>query len=320
MQRREFIKIVGGAIVAARTFPANAQQQPRIIILHSGFPKRTPIHLLLEALGKLGYAEADIDILGGEGDPVRLKNLVDQIGARRPAVIIAITSPAAIALKDAKLKLPVVFAFLSDPVGIGLVENFSRPGGDFTGVTYGEADLGGKKLEQLIDVIGELKRVAVLWSASLPGNTAALESIQALALARRIEIFSRKLNGVDDVGPAFDEAKLAKVQAAIFMTDNALFGHRKLVAELAIAHGLPTIHSFIAEVRDGGLMFYGPNDRENYRRAAALVDRILRGARPSELPVETPTKYDLVVNLKTAKALGLAIPESFLLRADEVIE
>ena len=320
MKRREFIEIVGGAIVTARTFPANAQQPPRIIILHSGFPKRTPIHLLLEVLGKLGYANGDIDILGGEGDPALLKTLVAQIRVRKPEVIIAITSPAALALKEAALNIPVVFAFLSDPVGIGLVENFPHPGGDFTGVTYGEAELGGKKLEQLCDAITGLTNVGVLWSSSLPGNAAAVESIKALALARKIELFPRQLKGVDDLGSAFSDAKSARVKAAIFMTDNVLFGQRKAVAELAVAHGIPMIHSFIAEVRDGGFLFYGPNDLENYRRAAALADKILRGARPNELPVETPTKFDLIVNLKTAKALGLDMPESFLLRADEVIE
>jgi putative ABC transport system substrate-binding protein len=320
MNRREFIRLLGGAAAGAWAFPASAQQRTRISILHSGFPKRTAIHLLFEALGKLGYGDTDIDLLGGEGDPVRLKALVDQLRAQRPVVIIAITSPAAIALKEAKLKIPVVFAFVSDPVGFGIVENFSHPGGDFTGVTYGEAGIGGKQLELLIDAIAAITRAAVLWSASNLGNTARLESIRTSASTRGIEIFSRKLSGVEDLASAFDDATRAKAQAAIFMTDNTMFGQRKLVAELALTHSLPTIHSFRLEVQDGGLMFYGPSDDEIIRRAAALADRILRGARPSELPVENPTKFELIINLKTAKALGLTIPESFLLRADQVIE
>src|ERR1700687_323553 len=320
MKRREFIRLLGGAAAGAWAFPASAQQRPRISILHSGFPRRTAIHLWFEALGKLGYGDTDIALLGGEGDPVRLKALVDQLGTQRPVVIIAITSPAAIALKEAKLKIPVVFAFVPDPVGLGIVESFSHPGGDFTGVTYGEAGLGGKQLELLIDAIAGLTRAAVLWRASFSGNAAALESIRTSASTRGIEIFSRKLNGVEDLASAFDDATRAKAQAAIFMTDNTMFGQRKLVAELALTHSLPTIHSFRLEVQDGGLMFYGPSDDEIIRRAAALADRILRGARPSELPVENPTKFQLIINLKTAKALGLTIPESFLLRADQVIE
>jgi len=189
MKRREFIRLLGGAAAGAWAFPASAQQRPRISILHSGFPKRAAIHLLFEALGKLGYGDTDIDLLSGEGDPVRLKALVNQLGAQRPVVIIAITSPAAIALKEAKLKIPVVFASVLDPVGLGIVESFSHPGGDFTGVTYAEAEIGGKQLELLIDAIAGMTRAAVLWSASIPGNALRLESIRNSASTRGIEIF-----------------------------------------------------------------------------------------------------------------------------------
>ncbi len=300
--------------------PFRRAQRPRISILHSGFPKRASIHLLFEALGKLAYGDTDIDLLGGEGDPVRLKALVDQLGKQRPAVIIAITSPAAIALKEAKLKIPVVFAAVLDPVRLGIVESFSHPGGDFTGVTYSEAEIGGKQLELLIDLIAGMTRVAVLWSASASGNAFRLEHIRNSASTHGIEIFSRKLSGVEDLASAFDDATRAKAQAGIFMSDNALFGQRKLVAELALTHSLPTIHSYRLEVQDGGLMFYGPSEVEINRRAAALADRILRGARPSELPVENPTRFELVINLKIAKALGLTVPPTLIARADEVIE
>ena len=133
-------------------------------------------------------------------------------------------------------------------------------------------------------------------------------------------MFSRELKAVEDLERAFDDVKRANAQAAVFMADNVMFGNRNKVSDLALRHRLPTIHSFPPEVRDGGLMFYGPNNEENYQRSAALADRILKGARPAELPVEQPTKYELIINLKTAKAIGLTMPESFLLRADEVIE
>jgi putative tryptophan/tyrosine transport system substrate-binding protein len=318
MRRREFIGLLGGA-AGSWAFPASAQQRPRIGILHSGFPKRTAIHLLLEALSKLGYGDADIDLLGAEGDPGRLKALVDQLREQRPSVIIAITPPAAIALKEAKLRIPVVFATVADPVGLGIVESFSHPGGDFTGVAYAEAEIGGKQLELLVDAIAGMTRAAVLWSAST-NNAARLENIRKSASTHGIEIFSRQLRGAEDLASAFDEATRAEARAAVFMTDNALFGQRKRVAELALTHGLPTIHSFRLEVQDGGLMSYGPSDDEILRRAAALADRILRGARPSELPVENPTKFELVINLKTAKALSLTIPPALLALANEVIE
>jgi len=316
MRRRDFL--IGAAM--ALPLAAEAQQRQRISILHSGYPRRTPIKLLFDALGKLGYDEAQIDLLGGEGDSSRLTALVDQLALRKPDVIIAITSPAVVALKNAKLNIPVVFAFVPDPVELGIVESLARPGGHFTGVTYSEAGLGGKRLELLIDAIAGMTRTAVFWSSSFPGHDTALESIRTSASARGIEIFSRPLGGVDDLSPAFDDVLRAKAQAAVFMSDNTMFGHRKQVADLALAHKLPTIHSFPPEARDGGLMSYGPSNDENYKRAAALTDRILKGARPSDLPVEQPTRFELVINLKTAKALGLTLPPTLLARADEVIE
>lgn len=325
MRRREFIKCLSAALSLALPVgtPACAGEPSKITILHSGFPNRTPIHLLIEALAKLGYENnrtAKIDLLGGEGDPDRLNSLVAQIGAQRPDVIIAITSPAAVALRNARLSVPVVFAFVPDPVGLGIVESIAHPGGNFTGVTYSEAGVGGKRLELLLDAIAGMTRVAVLLNRSFPGHSAALESIRTLAAIRGVEVFVRETKSVEDLEPAFEDVQRAKAQAAVFMADNVMFGSRKKVAELALKYRLPTMHSFPPEVRDGGLMFYGPSNEENYMRSAALVDRILKGARPSELPVEQPTKYELIINLKTAKALGLAMPESFLLRADEVIE
>jgi putative ABC transport system substrate-binding protein len=325
MNRRDLIALLG-ATAAAWPFavsPAPAKEPPKITILHSGFPNRTPIQLLFEALARLGYENnrtATIDLLGGEGDANRLTTLVAQIGSQKPDVIIAITSPAVVALKEARLTIPVVFAFVPDPVGLGVVQSLAKPGGSFTGVTYSESALGGKRFEVLLDAVSGTKKIAVFWNPSFPGHGDALESIRASASTRGTEVFPRVLKGMDDLEPAFEDAKRANAQAAVFMADNVMFGNRKQVAEIALKHRLPTIHSFPPEVRDGGLMFYGPSNDENYQRSAALADRILKGARPSELPVEQPTKFELVVNLKTAKALGLTIPEAFLLRADEVIE
>jgi len=320
MRRRTFI---AGLLAASIPVATRAQQRPRIAILHSGYPTRTPIHLLLEALTRLGYENgrtATIELLGGEGNADRLNALVAHLAAQKPDVIIAITSPAVLALKQAGLNVPVVFAFVGDPIGLGIIESLAHPGGTFTGVTYSEAVLGGKRLELLLDALPGTWRIAILWGRGFLENAVMLDSIRSAASLRGIDVFSRELLGVEDLAPAFSEAARAGAQAAIFTTDNLLFGYRQQIAALALAHHLPTIHSFGAEVRDGGLMSYGPSIGENYRRAAALADRVLKGARPSELPVEEPTRFELVVNLRTAKAMGLAIPEPFLLRADEVIE
>jgi putative ABC transport system substrate-binding protein len=320
MRRRAFM---AGLLAASAPRMARGQEQPRIAILHSGFPNRTPIHLLFEALGRLGYEHgrtATIDLHGGEGNPDRLRAIVAQLAAQKPHVVIAITAPAAVALKRPELSIPVVFAVVLDPVGLGLVESLARPAGNFTGTTYSDADLGGKRLEFLIDALPETRRVAVLWGSGVQQNAALLESIRNSASTRAIAIFARELRDLEDLAPAFEAAAQAGAQAVVFLSDNLMFGHRKQVSELALAHRLPSMHAFAAEVEDGGLMFYGPSLAESYRRAAALADRILKGARPGDLPVEQPTKFELIINLKTAKALGLAIPESFLLRADEVIE
>jgi putative tryptophan/tyrosine transport system substrate-binding protein len=320
MRRREF---VAGLFATAIAAAAEAETPPRISILHSGFPNRTPIHLLLQALAALGYENgrtAAIDLHGAEGDPDRLRAIVGTLVAQRPNVIIAITSPAVLALKQAGLTSPVAFAFVSDPVGLGVVESLAHPGRNFTGVTYTQATLGGKWLDLLLEALPTTQRIGVLWSRTFQENPAIFDSIRTSAILRGIDVLSRELLNVEDLEPAFQDAATAGAQAIIFITDNLMFGHRERVASLAIAHHLPSIHSFPPEVRDGGMMSYGPSLGENYKRAAVFADRILKGALPGELPVEQPTTFELVVNLKTVKALGLIIPESLLLRADEVIE
>jgi putative tryptophan/tyrosine transport system substrate-binding protein len=322
MKRREFISLLGAA-AAARPLAVCAQERRRISILHSGFPNLTPMHHLFAALRTLGYEDgrtATIELLGGEGDSYRLNTLVAKLAVHSPDVIIALTEPAVLALKQAGVTTPVVFAFVGDPVGLGIVASLSHPGGNFTGVSYSDAVLGGKRLELLMDALPGTQRVAVIWSRSLATNSAILDAIGEAARARGIEISPRELHGADDLPAAFDDAKTSGAQAAIFMTDNVMFGRRKEVAALALAHRLPSIHSFWLEAEDGGLMSFGPDPDESYRRPAALADAILKGARPADLPVEEPTRFLLVVNLKTAAALAITLPPTILVRADKVIE
>ena len=324
MRRRDLILLLGGATATWQFMPiAQAREPSRISILHAGFPNRTPIHLLFKALLALGYEHgrtATIDLYGGEGDSARLATLAGQLKAQQPDVVIAITSPAALALKKAGVTTPVVFAFISDPVGLGIVESLARPGANFTGVTYSDAVLGGKRLEYLIEALPGRKRVAVLWNRSFPEHRLIFESIARSASTQKIDIISRELRGPDDLAPAFQDAAHAGAECAIFLADNTAFGRRKEIAGLALANHLPSIHSFATEAEDGALMSFGPDMGENYRRVAALADRILKGAKPSNLPVEEPTKFTLAINLKTAAAFGIKLPESLLLQADQVIQ
>ena len=320
MRRRD---LLAGLLATSLATSALAAEWQRISILHSGFPNRTPIQDLFAMLRELGYEDgrtATIELLGGEGNADRLNALVARLAQQPPDVIIALTSPAVLALKRAGVTTPVVFGFVPDPVGLGVVESLAPPGANFTGITYSVLALGGKRLELLTDAVPSAKRVAVLWSPSVAENAAFLENIRKSASLRGIEIYSRELRGLEDLSAAFDDARENGAQAVIFMSDNLIFGHRKEVAEQALANHLPSIHSFPNEVQDGGLMSYGADWRETYRRAAALADKILKGARPADLPVEEPTRFSLTVNMKTATALGLTIPPSLLMRADEVIE
>ena len=319
MRRRH---LIAGLVLALLGAPALAAVK-QISILHSGFPNRTPIHLLIEALRAFGYEDgntAAIELLGGEGDAKRLDMLVAGLAAKKPDVIVALTSPAVLALKRAGVGTSVVFAFVTDPVRQGIVANLSRPSGNFTGVTYSEATLGGKRLELLLDALPGTRRVAVIWSRGFSENAVIFDAIRQAAQARGVEVFSREIEGVQDLAPAFDDVKGLSAQALIFLTDNLMFGRRKEIAALALSRQLPSIHSFAPEAEDGALMSYGPDLAENYRRAAALADRVLKGARPADLPVEQPTHFTLCVNLKTAKALGLNISPTLLAQADDVIE
>ena len=319
MRRRD---LIAGLLLVPLARPTLAAVK-QISILHSGFPNRTPIHFLIEALGALGYENgktADVEVLGGEGDSKRLEALVAGLASKKPDVIIAITSPAALALKRTAVVTPVVFAFITDPVGLGLVASFAHPGGNFTGVTYSEATLGGKRLELLLQALPGTQRVAVIWSRSFAENAVIFDAIRQAAQARAVEVFSKELEGAQDLAPAFDYVRDLGAQALIFITDNLMFGRRKEIAALALSHHLPSIHSFPPEVEDGGLMSYGPDQVEIYRRTAALADRVLKGGRVADLPVEEPTRFSLNLNLKTAKALGLTIPPTLIVSADKVIE
>ena len=228
-------------------------------------------------------------------------------------------TPATLAAKQATTVIPIVFGAASDPIRTGLVESLARPGGNVTGLSNQISDTGGKKLEFMREIVPSLRQVAIL--ANVGNPAAVLDMVEAQASARKLGlgVTTSEIWRAEDIAPAFDALK-GHADALYVCTDPLVNTHRIRVNILALAARLPTIHSLREYVEAGGLMSYGPNIPDLLRRAADFVDKILHGARPADIPVEQPTKFDLVINLTTAKALGLTIPESLLARATEVIE
>jgi putative tryptophan/tyrosine transport system substrate-binding protein len=226
---------------------------------------------------------------------------------------------AALAAKQASSVVPIVFALVDDPVATGLVASLARPGGNITGLSIQATDLASKRLELLREVVPDLRRLAIMANVEL--SSAALEMGQVQAAARMVGLdpVALEIRRAEDIAPAFESLK-DRADALYVAGDALVITHRVRINTLALVARLPTIYVVREYVEAGGLMSYGPNFPDLFRRAADIVDKILRGAKPGELPVEQPTKFDLVINLTTAKALGLTVPESFLLRADEVIE
>jgi putative ABC transport system substrate-binding protein len=224
-----------------------------------------------------------------------------------------------IAAKQATSVIPIVFTTAGDPVGIGLVASLARPGGNVTGLSNQLSDTSSKRLELLREVVPSLRRLAILANIGNPGSVLEMGEVQAAARTLALEVVTLEIRRAEDIGPAFEGAK-GRADALYISADPLLNTNRIRINTLALGARLPTMHGVREYVEAGGLMSYGPNVVDLYRRAADYVDKILRGAKPGDVPVEQPTKFDLVVNLTTAKALGLMVPESFLLRADEVIE
>jgi len=224
-----------------------------------------------------------------------------------------------IAAKQATSVIPIVFTTAGDPVGIGLVASLARPGGNVTGLSNQLSDTSSKRLELLREVVPSLRRLAILANIGNPGSVLEMGEVQAAARTLALEVVTLEIRRAEDIGPAFEGAK-GRADALYISADPLLNTNRIRINTFALGARLPTMHGVREYVEAGGLMSYGPNVVDLYRRAADYVDKILRGAKPGDVPVEQPTKIDLVVNLTTAKALGLMVPESFLLRADEVIE
>jgi len=326
MRRREFITLLGRA-AAAWPLAARAQQAgklPTIGFLGANTPsadsQRTAA--FVQRLRELGWIDGRgiaIEYRWAEGRPERAAEIAAEFVRLKVDVIVAGGTAPAIAAKQATSVIPIVFAVAGDPVGTGLVTSLARPGGNVTGMSMQKTDLGGKRLELLREVAPALHRLAILANVGSPAVVPELREIQAGAGTLGLDVTTLEIRRAEDIAPAFEALK-GRAEALFVCGDPLVDTNRIRIITLALAARLPTISDFREYVEAGGLMSYGPNFPDLFRRAADLVDKILRGAKPGDLPVEQPTKFDLILNLTTAKALGLTIPESFLLRADEVIE
>lgn len=330
MKRRDFITaMAGSAAVPAILWahPARTQQlgkPPTIGWLGESTPAGQSqwVAAFVQRLRELGWAESRnvaIEYRWAEGRNERFGELVVELIRRQVDVIVTQGTPAVLAAKRATSVIPVVFSIAGNPVANGLVASLARPGGNVTGLTNQSAELAGKRIELLREVVPALRRLAIMANVDNPSVMLDVGEVQVAARTLGLEVVASEIRRAADIAPAMETLK-DRVQALYVAGDPLVTTNRNQIALLAIGARLPAIHSNRENVDAGNLMSYGPNLPDLHRRAADFVDKILRGAKAGDIPVEQPTKYDLVINLTTAKALGMKIPESFLLRADAVIE
>jgi len=278
---------------------------------------------LLDGLRERGYSEGRnlaFERRLSQGQAERFPKLAAELVQLRVDLILVHTTPAAIAARNATQTIPIVFPTAIDPVGAGLVASLARPGGNLTGLSTLAPELSGKRLELLKEVVPGLTRVAVLWNAANPANASAWEETQAAAGALGLLLHSQEVRGPQDLEGAFALTAKARPDAFLVLGDSLINMYRQHIAEFATQQHLPSVFFTREWVMAGGLMSYGPSIPDLHRRAATYVDKILKGAKPADLPVEQPMKFELVINLKTAQALGLTIPPIVLFRADEVLQ
>jgi putative tryptophan/tyrosine transport system substrate-binding protein len=324
MRRREFIRLIGGVAVAWPV-AAHAQQaaKPPTIgflgISASGFNSWSAA--FAERLQELGWIEGrtvSIEYRWSEGRPERVAEIATEFVQQKVDLIVAYGAAIA-TLKRATASIPIVFAIAADPVGVGLVANLSHPGGNVTGLSVQATDATGKRLELLREAVPKLGRLGILFDAGYAAAVREKGELQALARSAGLEVMPQEIRRAEDIASAFDALK-GQVDALYVTEDALVLTNEKTISTLALNVQLPTTCTNANIARAGALMSYGPNFPALFRRAAEIVDRILRGTKPADIPVEQPTKFDLVINLKTAKALGLTIPQTLLATADEVIE
>jgi putative ABC transport system substrate-binding protein len=326
MRRRDFLTLFG-SVATGWPFAAGAQQAPKIyrigVLLQTQIERQHLIDAFKQGLQELGHVEGQnvaFEIRSAEGRNDRLANLATELAGLQVAVIFADTTVAVQAAKQATNEIPIVMGSPGDPVGTGLVASLARPGGNVTGTTTQAPELSRKRVQLLKELVPRAARLGVLWESS---NLASAENWRETEdAARSLDMVAQSYTvsmpaELEDVLRAIREAA---VDGMIVLPSALLFSDKRRLAEFAIENHLPTMFEQREHVEAGGLACYGPNLSELYRHAASFVDKILKGAKPADLPIEQPTKFDLVINLKTAKALGITVPPSLLATADKVIE
>ena len=328
MKRRVFIALAGSA-VAAWPLAARAQQPAktyRIGFLAGGTEaaQRPNLAAFDRGMRDLGYVEGQgfsIETRFAEGKFERLPSFARELLARDPDVLLVSTTPASLAAKAATSTTPIVMVSVADPMGVGLIASLARPGGNITGITNIVSELTGKRLEILKEIVPTASKVAVLVNPNDPNAPLQMRNAELAAKNLAIQLQPvLEIRSADDLKSAFEAAARARADAGLRMVDPLESALRQQTVALAAQHRLPTIYPFRETVEVGGLASYGTNLPDQYRQAATFVHKIFNGAKPADLPVEQPVKFELVINLKTAKALGLDIPATLLARADEVIE
>jgi putative ABC transport system substrate-binding protein len=328
MRRREFITLTGCVAASALLRPRVARAQrrrPRIALLslNSARDEGEIITNFVDAMSALGYVAGqtvDIDYRYAEGDTTRLKPQAQELLALKPDVALVTSLSPARAVKSVAPDLPIVCPGLSDATFPSLAASYARPGGSVTGIASSVENMYEKLLELALDMVPGLVRIGFLVNPAGAAMELYAQQIEAAARARGVALLTQQARTPGDLAPAFNGFSKQQVQAIIVPANGLFVNQGERIAQLAIAERLPTIFPDFRDVQAGGLASYGVDVRENYRRAAVYVDKILKGAKPGDLPIEFPTKLALIINLKTAKTLGLTIPAAMLGRADEVIE
>jgi putative ABC transport system substrate-binding protein len=328
IRRREFIAGLGSA--AAWPVAAQAQQGDRVRRIGVLMPYdendpsvKTYVSAFTQALTGLGLTESRnvrMDLRWHDEDTNQIQTLAQELVGLHPDIILVASTAATVALQRETRTIPIVFANVTDPVASGIVARLDRPSGNITGFASFDAMLGGKWLELLSEIAPGLKRVAIMFNPVTSPASAYMPSLETAAWSLKIEQIIGPIHGDGEIERAIIALGREPGGGLVIMPDVYMFTHRVPIILAAARNNVPAVYSLPDFVRDGGLLSYGPDRVDNFRRAATYVDRILRGAKPGDLPVQFPTKYEMVVNLKSAKALGITVPQSILLRADEVIE
>jgi len=327
MDRRAFIKSVMSGLIAA-PLAVRAQQAGkvhRIGFLGNSTPalEANLVGPFREGLRELGYVEGRnilLEYRWAEGKYERFPALIGELIALKVDVIVTAGTPAALAVRRATATIPLVMVAVGDPVGTGLVASLALPGGNATGLTSIAPDLEGKRLEMLNAIVPKLSQVAILWNPDNAFHVKAEKEARAAAQVLRVHVHSVGVRTAEDLDRAFDTILRERPGAFIMLADRIFLHNRARIVDFAARNRLPAVYAYRELVEAGGLMSFGPNYADMHRRAATYVDKILKGAKPSDLPVELPTKFEFVINLKSAKALGLGVPQTVLLLADEVMQ